>query len=323
MGKQAKSGDELTKNDQETKVDKKSTKAKTTKDTKSKNAKTKKADKAKNGEELTQSDNEIKVVKKSTKAKTTKTTKDTKPKNAKTKKIDKAKSKNVSKDKSDNEKHRSRSKTKFLQSCGLGWLDYEYLELLLFFAIPRKDTKPLARRLISEFGDFARVIDADKDELMSCEGVGESVTVLIMLMKNIIKLYHDDKINHLSKSVFDTGEKFGEYFKEKLYTHSDEVVYVMFLDSASKMISCNLMSIGDLNYVNLDSKNIIEKALLCKASSIAISHNHPEGSLIPSEADVVSTRALRSDLEVINVRLVEHVIVNASSYFLMTKGNYI
>lgn len=262
-------------------------------------------------EDVSKTDNtEIKVDKKTKKAKTTKS---------------KSTTKKTKDDKSepDYKKHRDRVKTKFFESLGVGWFDYEILELLFFFSIPRIDTKPLAKQLIAEFGSLARVIDADRDKLMSYPGVGKVTTILIKLIKNIIKIYHDDKIEHLSKTVFDDNKKIGEFFKDKLYTYTDEVVYVMFLDNASKMISCNLISVGDLANVPLNNKTIIEKALMYKATSIAIAHNHPSGDSIPSESDVMATRNLRSDLKVINVKLIDHIIVTPTDYLVMSNGNYI
>lgn len=242
------------------------------------------------------------------------TANDTKSKNAKKLKIVPEK---------DTKDHRKRVRAKVLKNGFSSLADYELLEFLLFHSIVRKDTKDLSKCLLKDFGSLSGVIDAKEADLREYAGVGDSTITLFMAIKEFMNRYHTEKINHKSGDVFDNGEKFGEYFKNRLYGYSDEVVFAMFLDNSHKMISCDLLFVGDMSSVNVNSKTVIELALKHKASSIALAHNHPHGNSTPSEGDVRATKALKSDLKIINVKLVEHIIVTPTDYLAMSKGSYI
>lgn len=225
--------------------------------------------------------------------------------------------------KTDNKNHRNRVKSKALANGFSTFSDYELLEYLLFHSIPRIDTKKLAKQLLNDFGSLSKVFEAPANELKEYLGVGDYTVTMFMAFMELTKRFHADKNEHSNKMTFDSSEKFGKFFINQLYSYSEEVVFLMFLDNRRKMISCDLLFVGEYASINVNPKVIIQNALKYKATFIAIAHNHTHGDYTPSEGDVRVTRALRKDLKVIDVLLVDHIIVTQTDYLSMVEGNYI
>lgn len=223
----------------------------------------------------------------------------------------------------DNAKHRIRVKENYRKNGGSDLRDYELLEMLLFYCVPRKDTKPLAKQLIADFGSFARVFEAGEHELVKYNGITENGATLINLMIDISRQYQIDKANHIDQTdTFDNNNKICDYFKNKLFGYTKEVVYVMFLDSRYKLISCEKLAEGDLTQVSFENSQIIELVIKYKAKFMAIAHTHPDGTMRPSESDVKVTADLRKALKVIKVVLLEHAIITPKVCVSMYNGGY-
>lgn len=224
----------------------------------------------------------------------------------------------------DTKHHRKRAKERYLKYGISGMKDYEVLELILFFCIQRKDTKALAKKLIRDFGSFACVLDADVEELVKYKDITLNGAVLLKLFIDVTATYGVDKITHIDKvDTYESNRNICEYFKMKLFGSTKEVVYVMFLDSRHRLISCDLIGEGDLTSVHFKNSHIIELALKHKAMYLAMAHTHPDGTARPSHADVTATAELKKCLSFVDVIMVEHVIVTPKECVSMFEGGYL
>lgn len=201
--------------------------------------------------------------------------------------------------------HRSRLKKKFLN-----WPDsletHELLELLLFYSIPRCDTKKTAHELLNRFENLQGVLNADVDDLCNVEGVGESSATLIKICATLASRYGLEQIDtRLSLPSFST---LCEYLKHLYVGTSNEKVYLILLNNSLKILKTQLIHSGNVNLSSLQIRSMIETALKYKASYAILVHNHPNGSAIPSGADIEATHLVNQAFSLISVNFVDHVI---------------
>lgn len=203
--------------------------------------------------------------------------------------------------------HRKRVKEKFLSSLGKELHDYELLELLLFSAFPRSDTKPLAKKLLAKFGSVTAVVNADVDMLYDVEGVGEAVVVVLKTNAEIINRILK---NHAQeKTVLDNWGAVLTYVKNSLENLNYEVFRVLFLNKNFQLLEDELLSIGENDHVQVSVKSVARKVLILHASSIILLHNHPSGDLRASSADIKMTNEICNVLKPLNVKVLDHLIV--------------
>lgn len=214
--------------------------------------------------------------------------------------------------------HRERVKEKFAQSEFEHMHPHEILEFLLFFSIPRRDTNPIAHDLIRTFGDLKKVFDASYDDLISIDGIGESSALLI---KSIPLLFREYKDCDTTGLLLDNTEASGKYFLSKFIGRNEETVIVAFLNNKMGVIKRQIVNKGSVNLTHINIRTIVELCVKYKASSIIISHNHPNGIAIPSSADRVTTTKLKQALALINVTLIDHIIVADDDFVSMADSN--
>lgn len=214
--------------------------------------------------------------------------------------------------------HRQRLRKKFLQLGADSLEPHELLELLLFYAIPRKDTNPIAHALIDRFGSLQGVLSAPLEELTQVPDVGKNAAVLIQL---IAPLYRQSLIFAADHEVvLDTRERIGEYFRDIFIAHPAEVMYQLCLDAKGRKLDLCKVGEGDVGSVGLNVRRILENALRTRAVLVVLAHNHPSGVALPSHDDKVATRMVREALETMGVRLVDHVIVADNDYVSMAES---
>lgn len=208
--------------------------------------------------------------------------------------------------------HRLRIRQKFLQSLGSELHDYELLEILLFAANPRQDTKPLAKKLIAKFGDISAVINADVEMLKTIEGVGEAAIVQIKIISRIISrvLKNSAKI----KPILNNWQTVLDYTYASLKDLNYEVFRVLFLDKKHQLIEDELQGVGENDHVAISAKMIAKKALLLSASSVILFHNHPSGELRASISDIKTTNEIVDTLKRLEIKLLDHLIISPSGY---------
>ena len=211
--------------------------------------------------------------------------------------------------------HRDRLRQSYLEHGLMSMNDINALELLLFYAIPSRDTNETAHRLLDRFGSLDGVFSASAEELQEVEGIGENAAALLTLIPEIMKKSRVSKGREIRQ--IRSSDDAGAYLLPYFLNERDEVVYLLCLDTKRCVICCAEMGRGVVNSVDTGIRRIVEKALKVRASSVILAHNHPDGVALPSREDEVFTRALYNALETVGIRLEDHIIVAEDDYTSM------
>lgn len=208
--------------------------------------------------------------------------------------------------------HRARMKKKFLDAGSMEIFEpHEQLEMLLYYACPRKDTNALAHRLLDQFGSFSAICDASVNNLVE-SGVSEHVAILFKMIPEFSRIYINDKHYNTDKII--DFEHIGEYLVTKFIGKDTEEVHLLLLDSKGKELYCGCVSKGSFTGSEVPIRKIVELCMRYNAYSAIIAHNHPSGSAVPSKNDIIVTRKLISTLDLIGCRLNDHIIVADGDY---------
>jgi len=215
--------------------------------------------------------------------------------------------------------HRARLRQRFLQGGPGALQDYELLELLLTFAIPQADVKPLAKQLIAHFGSLSRVLDAPPEALMEVHGVREYSAVLIRLVKAFAEGYLREEI--LARSKISSLSALVDYCRTAMGGLMDEQFRVVFLNSQNEIIAEEVVQEGTVNQTVVYPRKVLELALKHKATGLILVHNHPSGNLTPSAADLELTRSLVKASHALNLTVHDHLIISRHGYFSLAEKN--
>ncbi len=208
--------------------------------------------------------------------------------------------------------HRQRLRQSFLEH-GLGSMnEINALELLLFYAVPRRDTNETAHLLLRRFGSLDGVFSASVEELCEVEGVGEYAASLLTLVPQIMKKSAVSKVKE-TRQIRNSAEA-GAYFLPFFMNEKEEVVYLLCMDAKRAVLCCEEMGRGVVNTVDANIRRMVEKALKVRACSAILAHNHPGGLAVPSREDELFTANLYSALETVGIRLEDHIIVADTDY---------
>ena len=210
------------------------------------------------------------------------------------------------------EGHRERLRKSFLENGLQSMNDINALELLLFYALPRRDTNEIAHLLLQRFGSLDGVFSASVEDLCEVEGIGEYAAALLLLVPEILKKSRISKAREIRQ--IKCSEDAGNYLLPYFMNEKDEVVYMLCLDSKRAVICCTEMGRGVVNSVDASVRRFVEKALKVKACSVIIAHNHPDGIALPSREDDIFTRCLYNALETVGIKLEDHIIVAEEDY---------
>ena len=216
--------------------------------------------------------------------------------------------------------HRKRVKKRFLGE-GLDHFDEVHaLELLLFYADPRKDVNPLAHRLLERFGGLHQVLTAPPEQLMAVEDVGEHTAILLALIKGISQKY---LIGHEGPDVrLNTLEECGDYLHKHFVGRRDEVVMLLCLDAKRMPLCCRIVSEGSVNPAEVSVRKVVEAALSVNATTVMLAHNHPSGLAVPSMEDIITTRRMATALDAVGILLEDHIVVAGKEYVSLRDSNY-
>ena len=214
--------------------------------------------------------------------------------------------------------HRKRLRMRFLKEGLDSFEDHQVLELLLFQTIPRLDTNPLAHRLMQRFGSLSAVFEADPKDLASVEGIGENAAIFLSMIPQVTRRYFHDRVNH-SRKPLNNSESAAEYLVPLMAGRSEEVFYVICLDSQLRVLYPALISEGTVKDALVHPRHVAEAAVRHKAASVILAHNHPAGSAKPSTHDHKLTRNLFQALGGINVQVVDHIIVAGEQIYSFSR----
>ena len=217
--------------------------------------------------------------------------------------------------------HREKMRQRFLKSGLDAFADHEALELLLYYAIPRRDTNPIAHALMERYGSLSAVLAAPVEDLKKVEGVGESAAILLKLAP---QLYRKAKMSDAEQeTILSSVERVGAYLLERFAGEKNEVVYQLCLDRKGKLLVCKKLGEGGVTSADLDIRRLVENALLTGASSVVLAHNHPSGVALPSRDDYAATDRAKTALSVVGVALADHIIVADGDFVSMADSGYI
>ena len=208
--------------------------------------------------------------------------------------------------------HRGRLCARFDKTGADGLPDYELLELLLFRAIPRGDTKPLAKRLMDRFGTIGGVLGAEKEALKEVDGVGDAVV-------HTLKLADAVRIRALQEAVkgrpvIGTWQAVLDYCSARLGYKKTEHFRVLFLDSHNALIADEEQQHGTIDHVVLYPREVVKRALEHGASAVILVHNHPSGDPSPSRADIELTREVAKAGATLGVTVHDHLVIGRSRH---------
>lgn len=203
--------------------------------------------------------------------------------------------------------HRERLRARFAEHGLESFNELNALELLLCYAIPRRDTNELAHRLLDAFGSLSGVFQASMQELTSVPGIGENAATLILMVPQIVKKAHVSKAKEtkIIRNSTDAGNYLLPYFLDE----PDEIVMMLCLDNKRAVICCREMGRGVVNCVDANIRRMVETALKVKTTTVIIAHNHPNGVALPSREDDNFTRTLYRSLGLLGITLEDHIIV--------------
>lgn len=216
--------------------------------------------------------------------------------------------------------HRQRLKQRFRQEGLDHFEDYQALELLLFYAIPQKDTSPLAKQLIAHFGSLAQVLEAPVEELEKVTGVGEHVSTLLSLTTALGRYYQVNRA--MQVEILTSIERCGEYLLPFFYGRRNETVFLLCLDAKCKVLCCKEVGEGSVNSANVPVRRIVEMALGVNATSVVLAHNHPSGIAVPSAEDVQTTARIAAALNTVDIALVDHIVVADGDFVSLVQSGY-
>nr|VFK40205.1 MAG: DNA repair protein RadC [Candidatus Kentron sp. SD]VFK45749.1 MAG: DNA repair protein RadC [Candidatus Kentron sp. SD]VFK78449.1 MAG: DNA repair protein RadC [Candidatus Kentron sp. SD] len=192
--------------------------------------------------------------------------------------------------------------------------DHQVLELILFQAFPRGDTNPIAHLLLRRFGSLSGVLEADPADLATVEGVGKRAATFLALLPAITRRYFHDRVTR-GQPRLDTPKLVAEYFIPLMAGRSQEVFYLLCLDTQCRVLYPALLSEGTVRETHVHPRHVVEAAIRHRAASVILAHNHPSGATRPSRQDRELTRRLVQALGGVDIAVLDHVIVGGDNVY--------
>ncbi len=206
-----------------------------------------------------------------------------------------------------NHGHRERLKQKFLQTGFTGFHGYEIIELILFYAIPRRDVKPLAKLLLKTFGTIENIFVASQKEIMAIKGCGETVYFTLKLFAQTSLVISREQLNQAP--LLAKWTELSNYLRLKMGYLTHEEFHILFLNAKSYLISDMKIFRGTVDKAAIYPREILKHALECGAVSMILAHNHPSGDATPSHDDIQITYNIIQAAQLMNITVIDHIIV--------------
>jgi DNA repair protein RadC len=222
---------------------------------------------------------------------------------------------------SHNAGHRSRLKEKFLKNGSESFQNYELIELLLTYAIPRADVKPLAKDLLNHFKSIRSLFLAEPQSLKQIKGLGESTIILMRATYEICARISKETI--ANEVLLNTPEKVINYCKIRMSGLQYEQFRVIFLNRKSKLISDEVLQNGTIDKAVIFPRELVKRALEVGAGAMILIHNHPGGDPTPSKADIDSTINIQKAANLVDVFLYDHIIIGKNEHYSMRTNKII
>lgn len=207
--------------------------------------------------------------------------------------------------------HRQRLKERFLREGLDGFEKHNILELLLFYTIPQRDTNPIAHALLNRFGSLSGVFSASLEELCTVNGVSEHTATLIKLIPEI---WRNAACEVLPDVRYDSVDKLGRLLIDRFAGMTVEVIFLVLMDNSWHILEIVKLGEGSVNQVRMDTRKLIEHAIRTNAAMAVLAHNHPNGTLVPSPEDMVTTTEVAHAFRTIRVEFLEHLLIAGNRY---------
>ena len=211
--------------------------------------------------------------------------------------------------------HRQRLRQRFMQGGADALPDYELLELILFGAVQRRDTKPLAKRLLARFGSFAEVINAPEHQLTELQDVNHRVVCELKLVQAASLRLIQGEIKQ--RPLLGTFDKVIDYCRAAMGFESREQFRILFLDKRNRLIADEVQQQGTVDHTPVYVREVIKRALEHSATAIILVHNHPSGDPTPSRADIAMTKLIVDAAKNLNIAVHDHIIVGKEGHCSM------
>jgi len=208
--------------------------------------------------------------------------------------------------------HRERLRSRFRDGGADAMPDYELLEMTLFAALPRRDTKPLARALLARFGSFADVISAPRARLMEVKGVGEAVAHHLKIVEAAAHRLAKTKV--MGRPALSSWPALLDYCTAAMARSDKEEFRVLFLDRKNCLIADEVQNRGTVDHAPVYPREIVKRALELAASAIILVHNHPSGDPTPSKADIAMTREIVAAAKALSIAVHDHLVVGRGGH---------
>ncbi|MEO3474056.1 DNA repair protein RadC [Roseomonas sp. CAU 1739] len=203
--------------------------------------------------------------------------------------------------------HRARMRAKLLTAGPDALLDHELLEMVLFLALPRRDTKPIARALLTRFGSFANAVAAPLADLREVEGLGEAGAAALRVVQGAALRLSRAEV--MDRPVLNNWDRLLAYLTAALSREKVEQFRVLFLDTRNRLIADEAQARGTVNHTPVYPREVVRRALELQATALILVHNHPSGDPTPSRADLEMTQEVKAAAQVLGIVLHDHLVV--------------
>lgn len=211
--------------------------------------------------------------------------------------------------------HRERLRTRLMDGGGDAFHDYELLEYLLALAIPRRDTKQLAKDLLTEFGQLAALLAADPKELQRVPGLGESAAAAIKFVEAV--MLRSQRRSLEGRPVLSSWQALTDYLHASMAHRTAEEFRVIFLNTKNQIMRDEVLGKGTVNAAPVYPREVVKRALEIQAAAVILVHNHPSGDPTPSRDDITMTRSIIEAGRHLGLTVHDHVIIGQSGHTSM------
>ena len=211
--------------------------------------------------------------------------------------------------------HRSRLKQRIMQNGPVDLKDYELLEALLMYSIPRSETKPLAKKLLEHFNSFQSIFLTDKEKLKQVKGISDSTVSFFSVIHEVACRMAREEI--LNQVLLNTPEKVINYCRLRMSGLAYEQFYVLFLNRKNKLILDEVIQSGTIDKAAIFPRELVKRAIDLGAGAMILVHNHPSGDPTPSKADIESTINIQKAASLMEIFLYDHLIIGKNTHYSM------
>ena len=213
--------------------------------------------------------------------------------------------------------HRARLRERYLKEGLDSFNEINTLELLLFYAIPRRDTNEIAHALLDKFGSLDAVFNATHEDLCAVPGISDGTALLLRL---ITDLQRKSILSRERPKIVSSTQEAGEYLAPYFIGRRDEAIYLLCLDAKGKVLDCRRLFEGTAHAVAISVRKVVEAAMSSNASVVVLAHNHTSGLAFISQEDISATRRIRSALDNLEIMLLDHLIFSENDFISLAES---